>query len=51
MAALTNGGRERDAGTFAALGHDCRLHLTRTTRLATADLAHEFRLAPSSRLP
>jgi hypothetical protein len=50
MAALTNGGRERNAGTFAALGHDCGLHLTRTTRLATADLAHEFRLAPSSRL-
>jgi len=43
MAALTNGGCERSPGDFAALGHGCGLRLTKTTRLATGDLAHEFR--------
>ena len=43
MAALTNGGRERDTAGFAVLGGDCGLQLTSTTRLATGDLAHEFR--------
>lgn len=43
MAALTNGGCERSAGEFAALGGRCGLRLTKTTRLATGDVAHEFR--------
>jgi O-methyltransferase domain len=42
MAALTNGGKERDADAFAALGRACGLRLRRTVRLASGDLAHEF---------
>jgi O-methyltransferase domain len=42
MAALTNGGRERDTAAFAALGRACRLKLRRSVRLASGSLAHEF---------
>jgi SAM-dependent methyltransferase len=42
MAALTNGGKERSAAEFAALGRACGLRLARTHRLASGDLAHEF---------
>ncbi|HUP71434.1 MAG TPA: methyltransferase [Acidimicrobiales bacterium] len=42
MAALTNGGRERSTSEFAALGRRCDLHLSRSVRLASGDLAHEF---------
>jgi hypothetical protein len=42
MAALTDGGHERDAARFADLGRACGLHLTRSTRLASGDLAHEL---------
>jgi O-methyltransferase len=42
MAALTNGGQERDADAFAALGRACGLELRRTMRLASGDRAHEF---------
>lgn len=42
MAALTNGGQERDAKAFAALGRACGLRLVRSVRLASGDLAHEF---------
>lgn len=45
MAALTNGGKERSAAEFAALGRACGLRLARTHRLASGDLAHEFRPA------
>jgi hypothetical protein len=43
MAALTNGGRERDADAFAALGRAAGLRLVTSHRLASADWAHEFR--------
>jgi hypothetical protein len=43
MAALTDGGHERDAAAFAALARPCGLALRRTTRLASGDLAHELR--------
>jgi hypothetical protein len=43
MAALTKGGKERSAAEFAALGRACGLRLVRTHRLASGDLAHEFR--------
>jgi O-methyltransferase domain len=43
MAALTNGGHERDTAAFAELGRGCGLRLVRTVRLASGDLAHELR--------
>jgi hypothetical protein len=43
MAALTDGGQERDAAAFAALARPYGLTLRRTTRLASGDLAHELR--------
>ena len=43
MAALTNGGRERDADALAALGRRAGLRLVVSHRLASADWAHEFR--------
>jgi hypothetical protein len=45
MAALTGGGRERDAAAFASLASSAGLRLTTTTPLASGDLAHEMRLA------
>lgn len=45
MAALTDGGKERDAAQFAALGRAAGLRLERSVRLASADLAHVFRRA------
>lgn len=42
MAALTPGGRERDAEAFAALGRAAGLRLDRSVRLASADWAHVF---------
>ena len=45
MAALTEGGQERDAEQFAALGRAAGLTLERSVRLASADLAHVFRSA------
>jgi hypothetical protein len=42
MAALTNGGRERDTAAFAALGRAVGLRHRRAVRLASGDLAHEF---------
>ena len=49
MAALTKGGRERNAAQFAALGRACGLVLTKSTRLASGDLAHELRPLTSAR--
>jgi hypothetical protein len=43
MAALTYGGAERDTKAFATLGKACGLQPVRTARLASGDLAHEFR--------
>lgn len=43
MAALTDGGKERDTGAFATLGRAAGLELDRSVRLASADLAHVFR--------
>jgi hypothetical protein len=45
MAALTNGGKERTAAEFAALGSAAGLRLERTVRLASGDVAHELRPA------
>ncbi len=42
MAALTDGGVERDTEAFRALGATCGLRPVRTVRLASGDLAHEF---------
>ncbi|MCU1354088.1 MAG: hypothetical protein JWM05_3297 [Acidimicrobiales bacterium] len=42
MAALTSGGRERDASAFAALGAARGLRLHRSVPLASGDLAHIF---------
>ncbi len=42
MAALTPGGRERDPGGFATLGHAAGLRLDRSVRLPSADFAHVF---------
>ena len=42
MAALTDGGVERDTAAFGALGTTCGLRRVRTARLASGDLAHEF---------
>jgi SAM-dependent methyltransferase len=46
MAALTPGGRERDAAAFAAVGRAAGLRLERSVRLPSADFAHVF--VPSS---
>lgn len=46
MAALTPGGRERDADGFAAIGRSAGLRLERSVRLPTTDLAHV--LVPAS---
>lgn len=46
MAALTPGGRERDAEAFDALGARAGLRLDRSVRLASGDLAHVFTVAP-----
>jgi hypothetical protein len=43
MAALTDGGHERDPAGFAALAANHGLQLTRSTRLASGDFAHELR--------
>jgi hypothetical protein len=43
MAALTDGGQERSAQEFAALGGDVGVRLVRTFALASGDVAHEFR--------
>lgn len=45
MAALTPGGKERDAAAFAALGHAVGLRLDHTARLVSGDVAHRFSLA------
>ena len=42
MAALTGGGKERDADGFAALGRAAGLRLIRTTPLASGDVVHEL---------
>ena len=42
MAALTDGGRERNAAEFAALGSRAGVQLVASTRLASGDWAHEF---------
>lgn len=43
MAALTDGGQERSRAELRKLGHDVGLRLTRSSRLASGDVAHEFR--------
>jgi hypothetical protein len=43
MAAVTRGGKERDTAAFTALGRAAGLTRTRTVRLASGNLAHEFR--------
>jgi hypothetical protein len=45
MAALTPGGKERDAAAFAELGRSAGLVHDRTVRLASGDVAHQFSLA------
>ncbi len=45
MAALTPGGKERDADAFAELGRGVGLVLDRTARLTSGDVAHQFSLA------
>ena len=47
MAALTDGGKERDAEAFAQLGRAAGLQLDRSVRLASGDLAHVFVPDPS----
>lgn len=42
MAALTPGGKERDAAAFAGVGRAAGLRLERSVRLPSADLAHVF---------
>lgn len=42
MAALTNGGRERDTAAFAQLGLRVGLRLRQTTLLASGDFAHQL---------
>ena len=42
MAALTDGGVERDTAAFGALGATCGLQRVRSARLASGDLAHMF---------
>ena len=48
MAALTNGGRERTAAEFAALGREAGTVLVDSTRLASGDWAHTFEQPASS---
>jgi C-methyltransferase len=43
MAALTDGGRERDGRAFAGLARNTGLRLVASHRLASADWAHELR--------
>jgi hypothetical protein len=43
MAAVTGGGKERDAADFAALGRRAGLRLVTSHRLPSADVAHVFR--------
>lgn len=43
MAALTDGGKERDTEQFRALGVGVGLRLDKTVRLPSADVAHVFR--------
>lgn len=43
MAALTDGGKERDASNFAGLGAAAGLRLAASHRLPSADYAHVFR--------
>lgn len=43
MAALTDGGKERDAAGFADLGRQAGLRLERSHRLPSADVAHVLR--------
>lgn len=45
MAALTPGGKERDAAAFVRLANPVGLELAHSTRLASGDLAHIFRLS------
>jgi hypothetical protein len=42
MAALTDGGQERDTAAFSALGAACGLRRKRTVGLASGDVVHEF---------
>jgi SAM-dependent methyltransferase len=42
MAALTDGGKERDGAEFAELGGEAGLRLATTRRLPSADVAHVF---------
>jgi hypothetical protein len=42
MAALTDGGQERDTNAFTALGAACGLRRRRTVALASGDVVHEF---------
>jgi SAM-dependent methyltransferase len=46
MAALTDGGKERDTDEFAELGRQAGLRLVRTLRLPSADVAHVLRPQP-----
>lgn len=48
MAALTNGGRERTRLELEHLGSSAGLHLVRTTRLGSGDLAFEYRVGELS---
>jgi hypothetical protein len=47
MAALTEGGRERDQVQLADLGRTAGLELVSSTLLASGDWAHELRVAQS----
>ncbi len=47
MAALTDGGRERDQNEFEQLGRGSGLRLARSHRLASGDRAYEFEPAPT----
>lgn len=47
MAALTDGGMERDGTEFAELGERAGLRLVSSHRLASADIAHVFRAVPT----
>lgn len=46
MAALTNGGRERDGAQLARMASQAGLHLTESTRLASGDFAYQFSTRP-----
>lgn len=48
MAALTDGGKERDASEFAALGRQAGLTLATSHHLPSADRAHVFRSTSSA---